>query len=395
MNLAAPPGRTTGLPLGALLALATSVFLGCLTEVVPAGILLPASAGLGVSPAATGQLVTVYAITTALTAVPLTAATARVPRRTLLLVLVAGFVVTNGVIAVSPWFALVLAARIVSGAITGVLWSLVANYAMRLVPVERSGRALAVAMAGTPVGFALGVPAGAALGAFLGWRWVFVVMGLIALPLLRWIWLAVPPLPGEPAGDRPRLRTVLRTPGLRPLLVLVIAFSLGHNIFYTYLGPFYAERGHPGLLSTGLLLFGLATVAGLWLVGLVLDRYPRAVLLGCAATGATAIVVLALGGHDTVVLLVAGALWGLAFGGAPTSFQAVTARLAGRRADTAQSLTIASWNGAVAGGALTGGIVLDTVAAALPWAAATLLLVPILLAGPVTSSGSDPARSRR
>ncbi|MFD9895612.1 MFS transporter [Amycolatopsis sp. NPDC059027] len=386
MNLAAPPGRATGLPLGALLALATSVFLGCLTEVVPAGILLPASADLGVAPAVTGQLVTVYAITTALTAVPLTAATTRVPRKTLLLALVTGFVVTNAVIALSPWFALVLAARVVSGAVTGVLWSLVANYAMRLVPVERSGRALAVAMAGTPVGFALGVPAGAALGVLIGWRWVFVVMALIALPLLWWISVVVPPLPGEPIGGRTRLRGVLRTPGLRPLLVLVIAFSLAHNIFYTYLGPFYAGHGHAGLLSAGLLLFGLSTVAGLWLVGLALDRHPRAVLLSCAATAACCLAVLAVGGRGPGVLLAATALWGLAFGGAPTSFQAVTALLAGRRADTAQSLTIASWNGAVAGGALAGGIVLETVPMALPWVAVALLTVPILLAGPVTSN---------
>ncbi|QWF79978.1 MFS transporter [Amycolatopsis sp. CA-230715] len=386
MNLAAPPGRATKLPLPALLALATSVFLGCLTEVVPAGILLPASADLGVSPSATGQLVTVYAITTALTSVPLTAMTAGLPRKKLLLALVAGFVVTNLVVAVSPWFALVLLARIVSGAITGVLWSLVANYAMRLVPADRSGRALAVAMAGTPVGFALGVPAGAALGDLVGWRWVFVVMALIALPLLWWVAAVVPPLAGEARGTRASPRTVLRTPGLRPLLALVITFSLAHNLFYTYLGPVYARAGHAGLLSTGLLLFGLATVAGLWLVGVVLDRHPRAVLLCCAATAACCFAVIAVGSHSVGVLLAASAVWGLAFGGAPTSFQAITAMLAGRTADTAQSLTVASWNGAVAGGALAGGLVLGGAPVALPWVAVVLMVVPLLLAGSVATS---------
>lgn len=315
MDVTVSPGRATRLParpLPALLALATSVFLGCLTEVVPAGILLPAAADLGVSPSLAGQLVTGYAIATAVTALPLTAATARMPRRKLLLVLVAGFAATNLAVAVSPWFALVLVARVASGAITGVLWSLVANYAMRLVPAERSGRALAVAMAGTPLGFALGVPAGAALGELVGWRWVFAGMALVALALLWWILAVVPPLPGEPPGERARLGPVLATPGLRPLLLLVVTFSLAHNIFYTYLGPFYAGRGHGGLLSTGLLLFGLATVAGLWLVGLTLDRHPRAVLLGCAATVVGCFVVLAVGGDHPAVLLAASALWGLA-----------------------------------------------------------------------------------
>lgn len=376
MDVTAPPARTA-LPLPALLALAASVFLGCLTEIVPAGILLPAAADLGVSPAAAGQLVTVYAITTALTALPLTAASARMPRRKLLLLLVAGFVVTNLAIALSPWFALVLAARVASGALTGILWSLVANYAMRLVPAERAGRALAVAMAGTPVAFAFGVPAGAALGGLVGWRWVFAGMALVAVPLLWWIVAVVPPLPGEEPGARTSLRAALRTPGLRPLLLLVIAFSLAHNMFYTYLGPFYADRGHLPLLSAGLLLFGTATVAGLWLVGLALDRHPRAVLTCCAAVTVCCFGILVFGGREPVLLLAACALWGLAFGGAPTSFQAVTAVLAGRRADIAQSLTIASWNGAVAGGALTGGVLLGT--GALPWTAIALMVVPVFL----------------
>lgn len=376
MDVTAPPARTA-LPLPALLALAASVFLGCLTEIVPAGILLPAAADLGVSPAAAGQLVTVYAITTALTALPLTAASARMPRRKLLLLLIAGFVVTNLAIALSPWFALVLAARVASGALTGILWSLVANYAMRLVPAERAGRALAVAMAGTPVAFAFGVPAGAALGGLVGWRWVFAGMALVAVPLLWWIVAVVPPLPGEEPGARTSLRAALRTPGLRPLLLLVIAFSLAHNIFYTYLGPFYADRGHLPLLSAGLLLFGTATVAGLWLVGLALDRHPRAVLTCCAAVTVCCFGMLVFGGREPVLLLAACALWGLAFGGAPTSFQAVTAVLAGRRADIAQSLTIASWNGAVAGGALTGGVLLGT--GALPWTAIALMAVPVFL----------------
>lgn len=376
MDVTAPPARTA-LPLPALLALAASVFLGCLTEIVPAGILLPAAADLGVSPAAAGQLVTVYAITTALTALPLTAASARMPRRKLLLLLIAGFVVTNLAIALSPWFALVLAARVASGALTGILWSLVANYAMRLVPAERAGRALAVAMAGTPVAFAFGVPAGAALGGLVGWRWVFAGMALVAVPLLWWIVAVVPPLPGEEPGARTSLRAALRTPGLRPLLLLVIAFSLAHNMFYTYLGPFYADRGHLPLLSAGLLLFGTATVAGLWLVGLALDRHPRAVLTCCAAVTVCCFGILVFGGREPVLLLAACALWGLAFGGAPTSFQAVTAVLAGRRADIAQSLTIASWNGAVAGGALTGGVLLGT--GALPWTAIALMVVPVFL----------------
>ncbi|ALG15034.1 MFS transporter [Kibdelosporangium phytohabitans] len=362
------------MPLRALLALTLTVLLGCLTEVLPAGLLLGMSEDLGVSPSTTGQLVTVYAITTAITAIPLTAVTSRSPRKRVLVALVLGFVVTNVVIAVSPWYEVILGARVVSGAVTGVMWSLVAVYAMRIAPPALAGRALAVAMAGTPVGFAAGVPAGTVLGDLVGWRWSFAAMAVIAVPLLFWVLAVVPAVAAEPTGA---VRTAV--PAMRPVLVMVFVYSLGHNVLYTYLGPVLARIGRETLLSTVLLAFGAAAVCGIAAVGSALDRYPRAVLCGCSALTACGIALLALSGSVVTVLL-ACVLWGLAFGGAPTAFQAVTALVAGRHADRAQSLTIAAWNGAVAGGAASGGVILDHFAPALPWTAAALLAVPLLAA---------------
>lgn len=364
------------LPLRALLALSVIVLLGCLTEVLPAGLLLGISADFGVSPSTAGHLVTGYAVTTALTAIPLTALVSRLPRKPVLLVLVLGFVVTNLVIAVSPWYPVVLATRIVSGAITGVMWSLVAVYAMRIAPPGLSGRALAVAMAGTPLGFAVGVPAGTALGELLGWRWTFALMGAIALPLLAWVAAVVPPVAAEPV--RIGVRAALAVPGMGRVLVTVLTFSLAHNVLYTYLGPELARFGRESLLSTALLVFGGAAVVGIVVVGGALDRFPRGVLAVCPASVVVAVLLLVVADGEPSRLLPAMALWGLAFGGAPTAFQAVTAMVAGRTADAAQSLTIASWNGAVAGGAALGGVVLDHAPAALAWTSAALMVLPLL-----------------
>ncbi|MEU7474715.1 MFS transporter [Lentzea sp. NPDC042327] len=365
------------LPYRALLALSVIVLLGCLTEVLPAGLLLGMSADFGVPPSTTGHLVTGYALTTALAAVPLTALTSRLRRKPVLLGLVFGFGLTNLVIAVSPWYGLVLAMRIASGAITGVMWGLVAVYAMRLAPPHLSGRALAVAMAGTPLGFAVGVPAGTVLGELVGWRWAFVLMGVIAVPLLGWVSAAVPPVAPEPV--RVSIPAALRVPGMVPVVLMVLTFSLAHNMFYTYLGPALEQVGREWLLSTALLVFGLAAVMGLLAVGSALDRFPRGVLVACPAAAAVAIALVPLA-DGSAPLLLAMALWGFAFGGAPTAFQAVTALVAGRTADSAQSLTIASWNAAVAGGATVGGLVLDTEPAALGAAAAAVMVLPLLVA---------------
>ncbi|WET79076.1 MFS transporter [Amycolatopsis sp. QT-25] len=385
-------------PLPALLALTTTVFLGCLTEVLPAGLLLGMSAELGVSPSATGQLVTVYAITTALTAIPLTGATLRVPRKRLLLALITGFLITNLVIAVSSSYPLILATRVVSGALTGVMWSLVAGYAMRLAPPGRTGRALAVAMSGTPIGFALGVPAGTALGELADWRWAFAAMALITVPLLGWVLVAVPAVAtgsSDPvATTRPLAAS--RLPGMRPVLATVALFSLGHNVAYTYIGPVLAGLGAATLPAAALLVFGCAAVGGLVAVGSALDGRPRAVLLTCTAVTATAIVLLGVSDGVHGLVLAAAGLWGLGFGGAPTAFQAVTALLAGPTADAAQSLTIAAWNGAVAGGALIGGLLLPLGTDLLPWCAALIVLSPLLFSRRVVlSAPADRCRTRR
>ncbi|RSM66955.1 MFS transporter [Amycolatopsis sp. WAC 01376] len=383
------------LPLPALLALTTTVFLGCLTEVLPAGLLLGMSAELGVSPSATGQLVTVYAITTALTAIPLTGATLRVPRKRLLLALITGFLLTNLLIAVSSSYPLILATRVVSGALTGVMWSLVAGYAMRLAPPGLTGRALAVAMSGTPIGFALGVPAGTALGELADWRWAFAAMALITVPLLGWVLAAVPAVPADPTRPT-RPLAASRLPGMRPVLATVALFSLGHNVAYTYIGPVLAGLDAATLLGAALLVFGCATVGGLVAVGSALDGRPRAVLLTCTAVTAAAIVLLGVSDGVHGLVLAAAGLWGLGFGGAPTAFQAVTALIAGPTADAAQSLTIAAWNGAVAGGALIGGLLLPLGTGLLPWCAALIVLSPLLFSRRVVLSvPADPCRTRR
>ncbi|MER5393495.1 MFS transporter [Saccharopolyspora sp. NPDC002686] len=365
--------NTAKLPLGALLAFAAVVLVGCLTETLPAGVLLPMSADLRVSESQAGQLVAVYAISTAATSVPLTALTRRLPRRALLLGLIIGFAVVNAVTALSPWYPLTLVARVLAGAVSGVMWAMIAGYAMRIVPAERAGRALAIAMAGTPIGFAVGVPAGTLLGELFGWRYAFGAMAVITAVLIGWVLWQVPRLPGQAAQQRASTKDVLATPGFRTVLITTFALALGHNVLYTYIGPVLADAGLVELLSTALLVFGVASVLGLWIVGSLVDRRLRQLVL--ASTSLVAIAAALIGVTDWwPVLLFAVAVWGVAFGGAPTMFPAAAARVAGRDADLAQSLTITVWNIAIAAGAYLGGAALDLAGntTPLPWLAAAL-----------------------
>ena len=113
--LAAEPTAAERLPLSGLLALACAGFITILTEALPAGLLSPMSADLGVSRALVGQLVTIYAFGSLVAALPMTALTQRLPRRPLLLAAIAGFVVVNTVTALTHHYAVMLVARFVAG----------------------------------------------------------------------------------------------------------------------------------------------------------------------------------------------------------------------------------------------------------------------------------------
>nr|BFE53517.1 MFS transporter [Saccharothrix mutabilis subsp. capreolus] len=367
------------LPLGALLALTTAAFVTVLTEALPAGVLPAMSADLGVGESAAGQLVTVYAVGTAVTAIPLVAATASWRRRRLLLVAVVGFAVANTVTAVSSWFPVALAARFVAGVAAGVVWALLAGYARRLVPAESAGRAIAVVMAGIPAALSLGIPAGTFLGGAVGWRAAFWVMTGIAAVLVGWILLAVPDFPGETSG-RPQVAAAVRMPGVVAVLVVTATFVLGHNIFYTYIATFLGAVGMGGSVDVVLLVFGVASIASIWLVGALIDRRLRA--LTVAATVLVGVAAGALGvlADSPVVVYAAVALWGLGWGGVPTLLQTAVAHAGGPAADTAQAMLVTLWNVAMAGGGVVGGVLLAAAGpGSFPWSV-LVLLVPVLVA---------------
>ncbi|WP_336726080.1 MFS transporter [Cellulosimicrobium cellulans] len=366
------------LPVGALLALAASGFLTLLTEILPAGVLPAMAADLGVGAGAAGQTVTAFAVGAIVAAIPLTRATARWDRRTLLLVTVAGFVVANTVTAVSSSFALTLVARFAAGLVAGLTWALLPGYVRRIVPADRVGRAMTIAMAGGPLALTLGVPAGAVLGAAVGWRWTFGVLSLVGLGLLAWVRLGVPAAAGTPRGAQLAIRAVLPRPGLRPVLLVTGLNVLANTSLYTYVAIHLAHLGQGSRTSVLLLVLGAASAAALVLVGALIDRRLRALTLGSVVVFALAMLVLGLAPTSTVVVVVAVAAWGFAFGGAGTLYTTAAARAAGDGADVAQSALVTVWNTSVALGGAVGGAALAVAGpAGLPWVSLALM-VPVL-----------------
>ncbi|KIU53893.1 MFS transporter [Pseudomonas sp. B21-036] len=346
-------------PLSGLLALSMAGFIAILTETLPAGLLGHIASGLQVSEAMAGQLVTAYALGSLLAAIPLVTLTQGWRRRRVLMLAVLGFGVFNTVTAVSEHYTLTLAARFMCGVAAGLAWGVIAGYARRMVSVSQQGRAMAVAMIGAPLALSLGVPAGTWLGDLLGWRSTFVLVSLATLVLMGWVLLSVPDFDGLPAGRRAAIGQVLATPGVSAVLAVIFTWVLAHNVLYTYIVPFLQAGGMAGSTGPVLLLFGCAALVGIGVVGALIDRHLRRLVLGSLVGFGVASVLLGLATGAPLLVYFSVALWGLSFGGAGTLLQTASADAAGEGADVAQSMIVTVWNLAIAVAGLVGGVLLS------------------------------------
>nr|WP_221194520.1 MFS transporter [Xanthomonas cannabis] len=334
-------------------------FICIVTETLPAGLLPQISQGLGVTPALAGQTVTAYAVGSLLAAIPLTIATQQWRRRNVLLLTIVGFLLFNSVTALSTNYGLTLVARFFAGAAAGLAWSLLAGYARRMVQPEQQGKAMAIAMVGTPIALSLGVPLGTWMGGVVGWQAAFAAMSALTIALIVWVLLKVPDYPGQAATQRVPLRTVLATLGVRPVLATVMAWMLAHNILYTYVAPFAARAGLGDRVDALLLIFGIAALAGIGVAGKLVERHLRSTVLASLAMFLAVSVVLALLQTVQPVVYVCVAAWGLTFGGAATLLQTALADSAGDGADVALSLNVVAWNSVIAAGGVVGGVLLE------------------------------------
>lgn len=349
-----PPTR---LPLAALLVLAATGFVLIGAETMPAGLLPQIAAGLSTSEGTVGLLVSAYALGTVVVTIPAITLTRGFDRKPLLLIGIAGLLVANTVTAFSDSVPLSLATRFLAGAFSGVLWGMLATYGRRISPTASAGRSLAIVSTGAPVGIAFGTPLGSWLGTTFDWRWSFGGLSILTAAVFVLVVLLVPNIAGQAAEHRKPLREVIRIPGVGVVLAVIAVWMLGHSTAYTYIAPFLRSAGSDAGVDIVLVVFGLASIAGIAVTGALLDRFPQLLLHGTVIVFIGAGVLLLLGNGSTLLVFVAVALWGVAFGGAPAQLQSALTISGGPDADVANSFLPVAFNIAIfAAGILGAGV---------------------------------------
>ncbi len=258
----------------ALLALMISAFGIGTTEFVIAGLLPEVASGLSVSVTTAGLLISGYAMGVVVGGPLITAAGIRLPRKMMLLMLMALFIVGNLLAAIAGNYGILLIGRVFSAVCHGAFFGIASVVAADLVSPEKRSRAISLVFTGLTIANVAGAPLGTWIGQHFGWRatfWMITGIGVVSLAAIA---VLVPALP-RPADARLRRELAVFARLQVWLAMGTAALSIGALFAsFSYIAPLLNEVTgfSPGMLTPLLVLFGIGLVGGNLLGGRYADR---------------------------------------------------------------------------------------------------------------------------
>src|SRR5690349_7650694 len=363
----------------ALYALAAGAFGIGTTEFVIMGLLLQVGTDLHVGIAAAGLLISGYALGVFVGAPLLTAATGRLPRKTVLLGLMAIFTLGNLACALAPNYGVLMAARVLTSLAHGTFFGVGSVVATGLVAADRRASAISLMFTGLTLATLLGVPAGTWLGHLAGWRatfWAVAAIGVVALVVIA---VLVPAERNrqEATPLRAELQAIAQPAVLLGLATTVLGFGGVFTVF-TYVQPLLTRVSGfaDSAVSPLLLVLGVGLIVGNLLGGRLADRRLATALVGSLLALAAVLVLTGVALHARLPAMLAMALFGIAAFATVAPLQLWVLHKAAGAPNLASSLNIGAFNLGNALGAWLGGVIIEhgPGLAAVPYAGALLTL---------------------
>lgn len=366
-----------------VLALAVTAFAIGMAEFIVVGILPAIASDLEIPLARAGSLVGLYALALAI-GTPLTVlALARLPRKPVLLALVAIFLSGNLLSALSTNYASLLAGRVVTALAHGSFFAIGATVAASLAPKGQSSKAIAAMFAGLTLAMVVGVPLGSFLGNGMGWRLPFYAVALLAALALIAIVLWLPNMPTSPSGKALTQLAALKHPAiLAMMMVTVLGFGASFAVF-TFITPILTDISGFSTTTANLLLvvFGMATLVGNMGGGRLattMGWQPALRLIFVLLALVLAAIALLLPYQVAMVVMLF--FWGaLAFGLSPAAQSGMLAtaeRFTPQAVAFASALNISAFNLGIALGETSGSALVNNGQIALtPWAGVVTVIV--------------------
>lgn len=341
-----------------LILMSSITFMGILSELVPSGILPEMSDGLQVSYSAIGLLVSVYAIASAVGTIPLVTLTMPMNRKTLTLILLAIFSVSNLVIAISTSYYFTTFARLIGGISAGVLWPMISAYAMRLVSPEQHGRAIAIVMAGSTLGLGVGLPIMTTIGTKISWRVEFAVLAAIILAIGILVQVILPSTPGEKRTKTNSPLYIIKNKSVIICLIVTFLTITAHYGLYTYIAPLVELFELSGGIRIASVIFGIGTIISVVIAARVIDDHLGELTVSMLGLALLTMVLFVFFKGTYLISHVAFFLWGISFGPLVTIFQTAVTKQVATGKDVATSLQSSTFNFEIVIGSAIGGAIL-------------------------------------
>lgn len=370
----------------ALFALVLSAFAIGTTEFVIVGLVPTIAEQLQVPLPSAGLLVSLYALGVAVGAPVLTALTARLPRKWLLVGLMLLFTIGNLLAWQAPDYTTLVIARVVTGLAHGVFFSIGSTIATGLVARDKAASAIAIMFSGLTVALVTGVPLGTWIGQHVGWRETFLVVSLLGAIALVGSLLLIPA--NLPKGEAATLGEQLGVLTRLPLLKVYAKTALGYGgafTAFTFLAPILQQISgfSANAVSLVLLVYGVSVAVGNIWGGKLADRLGPIKALRIMFFGLAAILMmLQLTAPHAILVVLTVLIWGaFAFGNVPGLQLLVVqeARLhAPKAVDVASGLNIAAFNIGIAIGSSLGGLIVSQLGLMhTPWIGSLIVLMAL------------------
>lgn len=365
----------------AVYALALGVFGLIVAEFLPASLLTPMAASLGVSEGMAGQAVTATALVALVTGLLITTATRNIDRRWVLMFFSVLQIISSMMVAFAGSLEFLLLGRLLLGIAIGGFWSMSTATTMRLVPAAMVPKALAIIFSAVSIATVVAAPLGSYFGALIGWRNVFLICALPSVVALLWQLWVLPSMRPESVGSFATLFKVLRRPGMIGGMLATILIFSGHFAFFTYLRPFLETVAQASVEGVSLILlgFGVANFIGTSIAGPLLARSLRLTLALVPLAMSVLALMMVTFGHVALLDGLLVAMWGFAFGLVPVGWSTWLATTVPDEAESAGGLLVASIQLAISAGAAGGGAVFDLNGASGVFVGSGVLLVSAMV----------------
>ncbi|GAA0557698.1 MFS transporter [Chitinophaga japonensis] len=352
------------------------------TEFGVIGILPQLARYYHISIEAAGMLISIFALIIALCGPWVTLLLSGFDRKKLMLLTLAVFILSNALSAVAGAFPLQLLARALPAFLHPVYFATAIGVAVSTAAKGEEHRAVAVIFGGVSLATVIGVPFATWMASLYGWQASFIVAGIVNVLALLSVWTGVPPMPvTEKVSYGQQLRILTRPSfllaALSVVLLLAAMFAM-YSYFADYMEKVYGLSGAE--VSTMLMLFGVAGVAGNWLAGRLLGKSVWRTLQGCLLALALVYILLYLSGSYSAYTIALIAVWGLVHTACFVVSQTWIREAAPGAEDFANSLGVSFGNlGLTIGTTLSGWVIAQAGIAQTPWASMALVLAALLV----------------